>query len=95
MIVRKKGSAGGHNGIKNIIAQLKTEEFTRIRIGVGEKPENWDLADYVLGRFSRARQYNPCRTTLCALLNPVLYCNRRRALVRSGQRQFQQGHWQR
>ncbi|MCI8644527.1 MAG: aminoacyl-tRNA hydrolase [Lachnospiraceae bacterium] len=54
--VRKKGSAGGHNGIKNIIAQLKTEEFTRIRIGVGEKPENWDLADYVLGRFSREEE---------------------------------------
>lgn len=54
--VRKKGSAGGHNGIKNIIAQLRTEEFTRIRIGVGEKPENWDLADYVLGRFSREEE---------------------------------------
>lgn len=50
--VREKGSAGGHNGIKNIIAHLGTEQFARVRIGVGEKPAGWDLADYVLGRFS-------------------------------------------
>ena len=49
--VRAKGSAGGHNGVKSIIARLGTEEFPRIRIGVGEKPAGWDLADYVLGRF--------------------------------------------
>ena len=50
--VREKGSAGGHNGIKSIIAHLGTEEFARVRIGVGEKPAGWDLADYVLGHFS-------------------------------------------
>lgn len=50
--VRKKGSAGGHNGLKNIIAHLRTENFKRIRMGVGEKPKEWDLADYVLGHFS-------------------------------------------
>ena len=50
--VRKKGSAGGHNGIKDIIAHLGTQEFQRIRVGVGEKPKEYDLADYVLGRFS-------------------------------------------
>ena len=49
--VREKGSAGGHNGIKNIIAHLGTEQFARVRIGVGEKPAGWDLKDYVLGRF--------------------------------------------
>lgn len=54
--VRKKGSAGGHNGLKNIIAQLDTQEFTRIRVGVGEKPERWDLADYVLGRFPKEEE---------------------------------------
>ncbi len=48
--IRKKGSAGGHNGLKNIIALLGTQNFTRIKVGVGEKPEGWDLADYVLGR---------------------------------------------
>lgn len=52
--IRKKGSAGGHNGIKNIIAQTGTQNFMRIKVGVGEKPKGWDLADYVLGRFSAA-----------------------------------------
>ena len=51
--IRKKGSAGGHNGIKNIIAHTGTQEFLRIKVGVGEKPQGWDLADYVLGRFSK------------------------------------------
>lgn len=54
--IRKKGSAGGHNGIKNIIAHLETTEFPRIKIGVGEKPKGYDLADYVLGRFSKAER---------------------------------------
>lgn len=49
--IRKKGSAGGHNGIKNIIAQAGTQNFMRIKVGVGEKPKGWDLADYVLGHF--------------------------------------------
>lgn len=51
--IRKKGSAGGHNGIKNIIQHLGTQVFPRIKVGVGEKPEGYDLADYVLGRFSK------------------------------------------
>ena len=49
--IRKKGSAGGHNGIKSIIARLGTEDFPRLRFGVGDKPAKMDLADYVLGRF--------------------------------------------
>ena len=49
--IREKGSAGGHNGMKNIIQMISTEEFDRIKIGVGKKPEGWDLADHVLGRF--------------------------------------------
>ena len=51
--IRKKGSAGGHNGIKNIIAHLGTQEFPRIKMGVGDKPPRMDLADYVLSRFSK------------------------------------------
>lgn len=51
--IRKKGSAGGHNGIKNIIAQLGTQNFYRVKVGVGEKPKGWDLADYVLGHYSK------------------------------------------
>lgn len=50
--VRKKGSAGGHNGLKNIIAHLGHDSFIRIKVGVGEKSKGWDLADYVLGHFS-------------------------------------------
>lgn len=51
--IRRKGSAGGHNGIKSIIAQLGTETFPRIRVGVGEKPNpQYDLADWVLSKFS-------------------------------------------
>ena len=54
--IREKGSAGGHNGIKNIIAHLGTQVFPRIRVGVGEKPSRYDLADYVLGHFSKVEK---------------------------------------
>ena len=54
--IRKKGSAGGHNGIKNIIAHLGTQIFPRIKVGVGEKPKKYDLADYVLGHFSKGEK---------------------------------------
>ena len=50
--IREKGSAGGHNGIKSIISHLGGQEFLRIKVGVGEKPAGWDLADYVLSRFA-------------------------------------------
>ena len=52
--IRKKGSAGGHNGIKSIIAHIGTQNFKRIKVGVGEKPQGWDLADHVLGHFSES-----------------------------------------
>ena len=51
--IRKKGSAGGHNGIKSIIQHLGTDVFPRIKMGVGEKPKGYDLADYVLGHFKK------------------------------------------
>ena len=51
--IRKKGSAGGHNGIKSIISHLGGQDFPRLRIGVGEKPKQMDLAAYVLGKFSK------------------------------------------
>lgn len=51
--IRKKGSAGGHNGLKNIILHLGHDEFKRIRVGVGDKPAGGDLVDYVLGRFDK------------------------------------------
>ena len=50
--VRRSGSAGGHNGLKNIIAHLGTDQFPRIRLGVGSKPHpDYDMADWVLGKF--------------------------------------------
>ena len=48
--IRQKGSAGSHNGMKSVISCLGTTSFTRVRVGVGAKPEGWDLADYVLSR---------------------------------------------
>lgn len=54
--IRTKGSAGGHNGIKNILQHLGTDVFLRIKVGVGEKPPRMDLADYVLGHFTEEEQ---------------------------------------
>ena len=54
--IRKQGSAGGHNGIKSIIAHVGGQVFPRIKVGVGEKPPKYDLADYVLGHFSKAER---------------------------------------
>ncbi len=54
--IRAKGSAGGHNGIKNIISQIGGQIFPRIKVGVGEKPPKMDLAEYVLGHFSKNEQ---------------------------------------
>lgn len=54
--IRPKGSAGGHNGMKSIIAHVGTQNFARIRIGVGHKPQGWDLADHVLGRFPKEEE---------------------------------------
>ena len=52
--VRRKGSAGGHNGLKSIIAHIASEEFPRVKIGVGKKPHpDYDLADWVLGNMGK------------------------------------------
>lgn len=51
--IRKSGSAGGHNGIKNIIERLDTDVFLRVKVGIGEKPDGWDLSDYVLSKFKK------------------------------------------
>ena len=72
--VRRKGSAGGHNGLKDIIACLGTDAFPRIRIGVGAKPHpDYDLADWVLGHFSdvdkaRIREIFPYIAEACEKL---------------------------
>lgn len=48
---RPSGSAGGQNGLKDIIQRLGTQEFSRLRVGVGKPPEGWDVSNYVLGKF--------------------------------------------
>lgn len=54
MRIRRKGSAGGHNGLKSLIAHLGSDAFPRIKIGVGKKPSpDYDLVDFVLGKFSK------------------------------------------
>lgn len=68
--IRKKGSAGGHNGLKDIIAKCGTEKFQRIKIGVGEKPENKDMVKHVLGkpnRWDRKRIENAYERILSAI----------------------------
>ena len=52
MRIRKKGSAGGHNGLKSIIGLCGSDAFPRVKIGIGKKPDGWDLADWVLGKYS-------------------------------------------
>ena len=48
---RKEGSAGGQNGLGDIIDRLGSQEFSRLRVGIGPVPDHWDAADFVLGRF--------------------------------------------
>lgn len=51
--LRAEGSAGGHNGLKSLIAELGTQQFPRLRLGIGPVPEQWDPADFVLGKFQK------------------------------------------
>lgn len=50
--IKRKGSSGGHNGLKDIINKIGSDQFTRIKIGVGAKPDKWNLADWVTSEFS-------------------------------------------
>ena len=54
--VRPKGSAGGHNGLKNIIAHLGTDKFPRIKLGAGQKPGEYPMVDWVLGRIPKTEE---------------------------------------
>ena len=56
--MKKKGSAGTHNGMKSIIKELGTNEFSRLRLGVGPLPEKWDIKDYVLSNFNEIELNN-------------------------------------
>jgi len=72
--IRERGSAGGHNGIKSIVSCIKTENFKRIRIGIGKKPEEWDLADYVLSQFNKDEEeiIITATTTACEAIETIV-----------------------
>ena len=54
--IRPRGSAGGQNGLKDIIRHLDSEDFPRLRIGIGRPPSGWEVTDYVLGKFPKEEQ---------------------------------------
>jgi PTH1 family peptidyl-tRNA hydrolase len=54
--LRERGSAGTHNGMRSIVSHLGGQNFRRIRVGIGPVPRGWDLANFVLGRFTREEQ---------------------------------------
>lgn len=54
--LRERGSAGTHNGMKSVVAQLGTQVFPRVRVGIGQGPPGRDAANYVLGRFTREEE---------------------------------------
>ncbi len=54
--IRRSGSAGGQNGLKDIIRHLDSDAFARLRIGIGQAPPQWSVTDYVLGKFNKNEQ---------------------------------------
>ncbi|MBQ4100914.1 MAG: aminoacyl-tRNA hydrolase [Oscillospiraceae bacterium] len=76
MRIRRKGSDGGHNGIKNIIYLTGSDQYPRIKVGVGKKPHpDYDLADWVLSSFKKEEQdilnsvYDDCYSAICLMLD--------------------------
>ena len=76
MRIRRKGSDGGHNGIKNIIYLTGSDQYPRIKVGVGKKPHpDYDLADWVLSSFKKEEQeilnsvYDDCHSAICLMLD--------------------------
>ena len=61
--VRKSGSAGTHNGMRSILASVPSQDFPRVRVGVGAKPEGWDLADWVLSHYLIREEQDAMRDT--------------------------------
>lgn len=71
--ISKKGSAGGHNGLKNIIHHLGTQDFPRIRVGVGDKPHpDYDMADWVLGKFTKEDKIQDQVERVCQAVTTVI-----------------------
>lgn len=67
---RARGSAGGQKGLADVIRKLGTDEFSRLRIGIGSPPEGWDATDYVLGRFN-AEEKPEIERTVCEAAQAV------------------------
>ena len=73
--IKYGGSASGHNGLKSIIQYIKTEEFIRIRVGVGEKPADWDMSKYVLSKLNEqdyakiSKNFEPIRESISCIFN--------------------------
>lgn len=59
--IRRSGSAGTHNGMRSILQNVPSQDFPRVRIGVGAKPDGWDLADWVLSRYALAEERDAMR----------------------------------
>ena len=80
--IRLKGSDGGHNGVKNIIYLSGSDKFPRMKIGVGHKPEGWDLADWVLSRFSNdeAKQLEKVSENVCKAVELIITGHADRAM---------------
>lgn len=83
--LRRNGSAGGHNGLKSIINMLGSQDFPRVKIGVGKKPHpDYDLADWVLGKFSPEDQKRVAQAakTACEAIECILTQGMDRAMNR-------------
>lgn len=80
--IRRKGSAGSHNGLKDIILKTGCDTFVRIKLGIGEKPKDWDLAKWVLSEFSKKEKeelnlavknaYNALELIVCQKIDSAL-----------------------
>jgi len=68
--IRAQGSSGGQKGVEDIVRRLGTEEFARLRIGIGVPPENWNWADYVLSRFDK-QESAEIEQTVCLAADAV------------------------
>ena len=82
MRIRRKGSDGGHNGIKNIIYLSGSDKFPRVKVGVGHKPKKWDLADWVLSSFTSAEMKTLAETAgkVCTAVELMISGNTDKAM---------------
>lgn len=82
--IRAQGSAGGHNGMKSIIAHLGTAEYPRVRVGIGDKPPGMDLADYVLSHFPKneLEALKPALTDAADAVEKLISCGVQAAMNR-------------